>query len=51
MVKVDEVEGNGAYVSLLEYDNSQGMITPNEYTAKSIRGLNKAIRVGKTEVV
>ena len=27
------------------------MITPNEYTSKSIRGLNKAIRVGKTEVV
>jgi translation initiation factor 2 subunit 1 len=32
VVKVEQIVENGAYVSLLEYNNIEGMITPNEYT-------------------
>ncbi len=32
VVRVEKIVENGAYVSLLEYDNIEGLITPNEYT-------------------
>ena len=38
MVRVEQIVENGAYVTLLEYDGIEGMITPNEYTkVKSIK--------------
>ena len=40
----------GAYVSLLEYDNIEGMILLSELSRRRIRSINKLIRVGKQEV-
>jgi translation initiation factor 2 alpha subunit (eIF-2alpha) len=31
-VRVERIVENGAYVLLLEYDDIEGLITPNEYT-------------------
>lgn len=41
----------GAYVSLLEYNNLDGMILASELSRRRIRSMNKVIRVGKSEVV
>lgn len=51
MVKVTKVEENATYVSLLEYNNIEGMITPNELTKIMKQNVQKALRVGKLEVV
>jgi len=40
----------GAYVSLLEYNNIEGMILLSELSRRRIRSINKLIRVGKQEV-
>lgn len=50
IVQVDRVEDMGAYVSLLEYNNIEGMIPSNEFSSRRIRSINKLIRVGRTEV-
>jgi translation initiation factor 2 subunit 1 len=41
----------GAYVSLLEYNNKDGMILLSELSRRRIRSIPKLIRVGKNEVV
>jgi translation initiation factor 2 subunit 1 len=41
----------GAYVSLLEYNNIEGMILLSELSRRRIRSINKLIRVGRTEIV
>jgi translation initiation factor 2 subunit 1 len=41
----------GAYVSLLEYNNIEGMILLSELSRRRIRSINKLIRVGRTEPV
>ena len=41
----------GAYVSLLEYNNIEGMILLSELSRRRIRSINKLIRVGRHEVV
>lgn len=46
-----KVEENATYVSLLEYNNIEGMITPNELTKIMKQNVQKALRVGKLEVV
>jgi len=51
IVKVKNVAEMGAYVSLLEYDNIDGMIQLSELSRRRIRSINKLIRVGRTEVV
>lgn len=51
IVQVKNVAEMGAYVSLLEYDNAEGMILLSELSKKRIRSINKLIRVGRTEVV
>lgn len=51
LVQVKNVVEMGAYVSLLEYDNIEGMILMSELSRRRIRSLNKLIRVGRTEVV
>ena len=37
----------GAYVSLLEYNNKDGMILLSELSRRRIRSIPKLIRVGK----
>lgn len=41
----------GAYVSLLEYNNIEGMILLSELSRRRIRSINKLIRVGRIEYV
>jgi len=51
VVQVKNVAEMGAYVSLLEYNNIEGMILLSELSRKRIRSINKLIRVGRTEIV
>jgi len=51
VVQVKNVAEMGAYVSLLEYDNIEGMILLSELSRRRIRSINKLIRVGRQEVV
>lgn len=51
IVQVKNVAEMGAYVSLLEYNNIEGMILFSELSRRRIRSINKLIRVGRTEVV
>ena len=41
----------GAYCSLLEYNNIEGMILMSELSRRRIRSVNKIIRVGRQEIV
>lgn len=51
VVNVRSIAEMGAYVSLLEYDNIEGMILLSELSRRRIRSINKLIRVGRNEVV
>merc|ERR1712232_1408084 len=51
VVNVRSIAEMGAYVSLLEYDNIEGMILLSELSRRRIRSINKLIRVGRDEVV
>jgi translation initiation factor 2 subunit 1 len=51
MVKVRNIADMGAYVSLLEYNNIEGMILLSELSRRRIRSINKLVKVGKTEPV
>jgi len=51
IVQVKNVAEMGAYVSLLEYNNIEGMILLSELSRRRIRSINKLIRVGRQEVV
>eukprot|EP00163_Fabomonas_tropica_P003196 TRINITY_DN1267_c0_g2_i1.p1 TRINITY_DN1267_c0_g2~~TRINITY_DN1267_c0_g2_i1.p1 ORF type:complete len:302 (-),score=99.60 TRINITY_DN1267_c0_g2_i1:473-1378(-) len=51
MVNVRSIAEMGAYVSLLEYNNIEGMILMSELSRRRIRSINKLIRVGRQEVV
>jgi len=50
LVQVKNVTEMGAYVSLLEYNNIEGMILLSELSRRRIRSIPKLIRVGRTEV-
>merc|ERR1712060_444016 len=50
MVQIRSIAEMGAYVSLLEYNNIEGMILLSELSRRRIRSINKLIRVGKQEV-
>jgi translation initiation factor 2 subunit 1 len=50
VVEVKSVAEMGAYVTLLEYGNIEGMILLSELSRRRIRSVNKLIRVGKLEV-
>lgn len=41
----------GAYVALLEYDNTDGMILLSELSRRRIRSVNKLLKVGRQEPV
>ena len=47
LVLVNKVTEVGAYVSLLEYNNAEGMIALTEASKRRIRSVNKALRIGR----
>merc|ERR1712070_1010969 len=51
IVQVRSIADMGAYVSLLEYNNIEGMILLSELSRRRIRSINKLIRVGRQEIV
>lgn len=51
MIQVKNIAEMGAYVSLLEYNNIEGMILFSELSRRRIRSVNSLIKVGRTEPV
>jgi translation initiation factor 2 subunit 1 len=51
VVKVHKIAEMGAYVTLQEYNNKEGMILLSELSRRRIRSVNKLIRVGRSECV
>ncbi len=51
MVNVRSIAEMGAYVSLLEYNNTEGMIMLSELSRRRIRSINKLVRIGRNECV
>lgn len=51
VVNVRNIADMGAYVSLLEYNNIEGMILLSELSRRRIRSIHKLIRVNRNEVV
>jgi len=51
MVQVKSIAEMGAYVSLLEYNNMEGMILMSELSRRRIRSISKLIKVGRQEPV
>lgn len=51
MVNVTQIGEMGAYVTLLEYDDIEGMILLSELSRRRIRSINKLVRVNRTEIV
>lgn len=51
MVTVRSIAEMGTYVSLLEYNNIEGMIMLSELTRRRIRSINKLVRIGRNECV
>jgi len=50
MVETRKIEETGIYVTLLEYDNIEGMILLSEVSTKSrIRSIHKLVKVGRLE--
>jgi translation initiation factor 2 subunit 1 len=49
IVQVRSIADMGAYVSLLEYNNIEGMILLSELSRRRIRSINKLIKVGRLE--
>lgn len=50
MVKVNKIDDIGVHVSLLEYNNIEGLIILDEVSRKRIKSIHKLIRVGRNEV-
>lgn len=51
VVRVNKVEDFGAYVTLLEYNNIEGMILSSEVSRKRIRSIHKHLRINKQDVM
>lgn len=51
VVNVKSIAEMGAYVTLLEYNNAEGMILLSELSRRRIRSINKLVRVGRNEYV
>eukprot|EP01017_Pseudomicrothorax_dubius_P018686 TRINITY_DN2062_c0_g1_i1.p1 TRINITY_DN2062_c0_g1~~TRINITY_DN2062_c0_g1_i1.p1 ORF type:complete len:354 (-),score=134.84 TRINITY_DN2062_c0_g1_i1:171-1232(-) len=50
-VQVKDIVENGAYVFLIEYDNIEGLITPNEFSKQvNLKNAYRALKVGRTEI-
>ncbi|KAH0472284.1 MAG: uncharacterized protein KVP18_004857 [Porospora cf. gigantea A] len=50
-VKVNAIQDVGAYGTLLEYNNLEGMILKSELSKRRFRSVNKLIKVGRVECV
>lgn len=50
MVNVNQIAEMGAYVTLMEYNNIEGMILLSELSKRRIRSVQKLIRVGRHEI-
>lgn len=50
IVKIDTLTEMGAYVSLLEYNNIEGLIQQTELSRRKVKSETKMARIGKTEV-
>ncbi|OIR57582.1 MAG: translation initiation factor eIF2 subunit alpha [Amphiamblys sp. WSBS2006] len=50
VVLVRKIEEIGAYVSLIEYGGSNGMVLLKELSRRKIKNINRFIRVGRCEV-
>eukprot|EP01039_Chlorochromonas_danica_P012634 gene12634-14505_t len=51
MVNVTSIGEMGAYVTLTEYDNIEGLILLSELSRRRIRSINKLVRVNRPEIV
>ncbi|XP_047978611.1 eukaryotic translation initiation factor 2 subunit alpha homolog [Salvia hispanica] len=51
MIQVKSMADSGAYVSLLEYNNIEGMILFSELSRRRIRSISSLIKVGRIEPV
>jgi len=51
VVQVKSIVDMGAYCSLLEYNEIEGMILMSELSRRRIRSVNRLIRVGRQEIV
>ena len=51
MVYIKKIQDVGAYVTLLEYDNIEGIIPFVEFTNKRLRSPSKVIRIGREEAM
>ncbi|XP_032774450.1 LOW QUALITY PROTEIN: eukaryotic translation initiation factor 2 subunit 1-like [Rattus rattus] len=51
MVTVRSIAEMGAYVSLLEYNNIEGMVLLSELSRRRIRSITKLIQIGRNECV
>lgn len=51
MVTVRQIADMGAYVTLSEYNDAEGMVLLSELSRRRIRSVYRLIRVGKNEVV
>lgn len=51
MIQVKNIADMGAYVSLLEYNNIEGMILFSELSRRRIRSISSLIKVGRIEPV
>jgi translation initiation factor 2 subunit 1 len=49
MIQVKHIADMGAYVSLLEYNNIEGMILFSELSRRRIRSISSLIKVGRQE--
>jgi ribosomal protein S1 len=50
-VEVKKVEDLGAYVTLLEFGEIEGMVPLSELSRRRIRSVGKLVRVGRQEIV
>ncbi len=50
VVQVNSVNELGAYVSLVEYDNLEGLILLSDVSRKRIRAVSKLLRIGRIEI-
>ena len=51
MVKIIQVEDNGAQCQLLEYGNIEGLLPNTEYSRKRIRSIKKLVKPGNKDVL
>ena len=51
MTIVIEIQDNGAYVVLPEYNNIQGLVPFTEVTRKRVKNVNRLIKIGKQEIM